>query len=279
MPLAPLNTQVSATALAIAGSVFLLLSVGTATVFGLSTDINALDNFSRDDLQPLLGGYWGPIVLSWLIRGGYLLCILATLLLYMHPLRSCLAEMMWPDATGACEDDLQSSDVPAAAGDAAADNALAATDAGVAPTTGTAGSAGNGNTSTGVAMSHATVEAAAAAGTGGDKVHGCCNGQEQQHTEDKQLTSMKLQRAAGSHQQWQQLEQANYYPLTYGLLAAMVLTAVLVTDIYEAVSAVGDLASTVQAFVVPGGWLGRPVGCLAGYVVLHTCKGCTSAAL
>lgn len=51
---------------------------------------------------------------------------------------------------------------------------------------------------------------------------------------------------------WQDLEQTTYYPLTYGLLAAMVLAAVAVTNIFQAVSAVGNIASTMQAFIVPG---------------------------
>jgi Transmembrane amino acid transporter protein len=43
-----------------------------------------------------------------------------------------------------------------------------------------------------------------------------------------------------------------YVPLTYGILLAAVATAVLVPDIWAALSVVGDLASTIQAFVVPG---------------------------
>ncbi|WIA21170.1 hypothetical protein OEZ86_005042 [Tetradesmus obliquus] len=49
-----------------------------------------------------------------------------------------------------------------------------------------------------------------------------------------------------------EIESKNYPLLTYGILASTVATAVLVPDIWAALSIVGDLASTVQAFVVPG---------------------------
>eukprot|EP00878_Enallax_costatus_P026936 GHUV01028951.1.p1 GENE.GHUV01028951.1~~GHUV01028951.1.p1 ORF type:complete len:247 (+),score=76.73 GHUV01028951.1:660-1400(+) len=48
-----------------------------------------------------------------------------------------------------------------------------------------------------------------------------------------------------------ELESKHYTVLTYGILASTVATAVLVPDIWAALSIVGDLASTVQAFVVP----------------------------
>jgi amino acid permease len=48
-----------------------------------------------------------------------------------------------------------------------------------------------------------------------------------------------------------EIEQKHYTVLTYGILASTVATAVLVPDIWAALSIVGDLASTVQAFVVP----------------------------
>jgi hypothetical protein len=44
-----------------------------------------------------------PCCTAWLyccplyVIAGYLLSLLASLLLYMHPLRGCLAEMLWPD--------------------------------------------------------------------------------------------------------------------------------------------------------------------------------------
>eukprot|EP00882_Tetradesmus_deserticola_P009078 GHRQ01009577.1.p4 GENE.GHRQ01009577.1~~GHRQ01009577.1.p4 ORF type:complete len:133 (+),score=81.44 GHRQ01009577.1:773-1171(+) len=49
-----------------------------------------------------------------------------------------------------------------------------------------------------------------------------------------------------------QIEARHYPLLTYGILASTLATAVLVPDIWAALSIVGDLASTMQAFVVPG---------------------------
>jgi hypothetical protein len=45
---------------------------------------------------------------------------------------------------------------------------------------------------------------------------------------------------------WQQQEQRWYYVLTYGLLTGMVMVAVAASNIWEVLSAVGDLASTIQ---------------------------------
>lgn len=41
-------------------------------------------------------------------------------------------------------------------------------------------------------------------------------------------------------QRWQQAEQQWYYLLTYGLLAAMVLVAIAVPNIWTALSAIGE---------------------------------------
>jgi hypothetical protein len=46
------------------------------------------------------------------------------------------------------------------------------------------------------------------------------------------------------------IEAANYVPLTYGILASTIATAVLVPDIWAALSIVGDLASTMQVRVI-----------------------------
>jgi hypothetical protein len=52
--------------------------------------------------------------------------------------------------------------------------------------------------------------------------------------------------AAAGLASWQQQEQQWYCLLTYGLLAGMVLVAVAASNIWEVLSAVGDLASTMQ---------------------------------
>lgn len=202
----PLCTaQVIAVALALSAGIFLVLSVGAAAAFGPDISVNVLSNFSVQGLEPLLG-WRGAVALSATLQGGYFVCILATLLLYMHPLRGCLAELLWPDAP--CEFDTQDrrQQQPVAAAGSSS-GAAAAAAASIQP-------------------QDKQQHAGPAAGPGGG--------------------------GSSSSSTWRQLEQANYYALTYGLLAAMVLVAVSVSNIYEAVSAVGDLAGTVQAFVIPG---------------------------
>jgi hypothetical protein len=54
------------------------------------------------------------------------------------------------------------------------------------------------------------------------------------------------------------IEQKFYAPITYGILASTVATAVLVPDIWAALSIVGDLASTMQVGGEPHGG-----GCMA----------------
>jgi hypothetical protein len=186
--------QVVAAALSIACAIFLLLSVGATIAFGPSTDVNVLSNFSIEGLEPLLGWYTAA-VLSWAVRGGYLVCILATLLLYMHPLRSCLAQMLWPEP-----------DRPS---------------------------------------SHTAGPDIATASSDNEQQQSQQQPQQSPHPESSSVM-------APERRLWQDLEQAVYYPLTYGLLAGIVLAAVAVTNIYQAVSFVGDIASTVQAFIVPG---------------------------
>lgn len=217
--------QVVAVALGISGSIFLVLSVGAAVAFGPSTDINALNNFSTAGLEPFLG-WRAALLFSWVVRGGYLLCILATLLLFMHPLRSCLAQMLWPTPR-ACSSSSGSS------------SALAtAVQPGGQEPVGAAGQQQQPAELTDPLLQQQQQPCGP---------RGCS----EQQVDEVSDTSTEAA-AAAPRQLWQDLEQAVYYPLTYGLLAAMVLTAVAVTNLFQAVSAVGDIASTTQAFIVPG---------------------------
>lgn len=248
--------QVVGLALSISGGNFLLLSVGAAVAFGPATDVNVLNNFSIEGLQPLLG--WQlSVVVSWVVRGGYLLCILATLLLYMHPLRGCLAQMMWPEPDrphAAFEEEAVQGHDTAAVSDTEPGPFCS-----TSGNTTTASAAGGGNY-----QDHGAVMLPGAA----DQSLPAASSSAQLHQQHQQHPKLEHKGIAGQQRQeqrqaeagpsssgprlWQVLEQATYYPLTYGLLAAMVLVAVLVRNIYQAVSAVGDIASTTQAFIVPG---------------------------
>lgn len=228
------HVQVVAVAISMAGCIFLTLSVGAAVAFGPATDVNMLENLSIAGLEPLLGSWRLAVAVSWVVRGGYLVCILATLLLFMHPLRSCLAQMLWPEPTYKPDAGVGAGLQTQAPVEAAAVEAVAPTDvpsAVVGATSDAAAAAVDGN-----AASSSTGAAAA----------------QQVQQQQQQQPPLPCQQGQQQQQMWQVLEQSTYYPLTYGLLAAMVLVAVIVTNIYVALSAVGDIASTMQAFIVPG---------------------------
>lgn len=254
MRLCALLVQVVGLALSISGSNFLLLSVGAAVAFGPAIDINVLNNFSIEGLQPLLGCQLS-VVVSWVVRGGYLLCILATLLLYMHPLRGCLAQMLWPEP----DRPHATSEAGAVQGHGTAIHtaAVSNTEPGVlcssSGSTATASAAGSGSHPGAVVLPGVAPRSLPAASSSAQP-HQQHPKLEHEGIAEQQQEQQQAEAgpSPSGPQLWQVLEQATYYPLTYGLLAAMVLVAVLVRNIYQAVSAVGDIASTTQAFIVPG---------------------------
>ncbi|WIA19762.1 hypothetical protein OEZ85_005676 [Tetradesmus obliquus] len=281
-------------ALGVSFGVYWTLSVGAAAAFGEDVEVNVLNNLSVSGLQPLVGPALARL-LSWGIRGGYLLSLLASLLLYMHPLRGCLAEMLWPeDALVAFTSHLNTAAAAAAnsaAGSAQVANSSSGTYAvlpgpqqqqqqqqadhnpiddsrvllsfdsmdqpafgswapgflfrrssrsGEAASTAAAApgwfsrlsAASGASSSSGAAATPANLSGAGAAAAAG--------------------TASNAAAAVRGPLRWQQQEQRWYYVLTYGLLAGMVVVAVAASNIWEVLSAVGDLASTIQAFVVPG---------------------------
>lgn len=273
---------VAAAALAIVACIFLMLSFGAALAFGPELDINALSNFTEEGMAPFVGLELAR-VLSWVIRGGYLVALLANLLLYMHPLRAYIAEIMWPEKVGSTAGNEQQQTLMAgcsSSGVAPVSNVpvqQAATDGTkhsrcfpaqaqpgeVAETAAFESAAGSYNSTDGLAIvgdfegnAIEVVDAADSkpaavlhrSGMGiampGDvqtAVNGCVN----EVIVTTPLPAKVLLR-------WQKNEQRWYYPLTYGLLVALIMMAILVPNIWQALSAIGDLASTVQAFVIPG---------------------------
>jgi hypothetical protein len=215
------HLQVVAVALTISCVVFIMLAFGTGFAFGPGTDVNVLNNFSIEGLEPLWGWH-AAVAFSWVVRGGYLLCILATLLLYMHPLRSCLAQILWPQPESSMRE-LPDTALPATVVQAAAAGAAAA-----AATESSSQQCPLGTVATAEGQ------------------------QPQQQLAAHAGPQVSYTSGLSDRHLWQDLEQALYFPLTYGLLSAMVLAAVVVVNIYQAVSAVGDIASTMQAFIVPG---------------------------
>jgi hypothetical protein len=235
---------VVAIALSISASVFVALSVGSSLAFGIDQlETNVLNNFSAEDLAPFVGHAWGE-VMSWLIRGGYLVSVLGSLLLYMYPLRSCVAEVIWGAGYPRATSTVSEGNASGLSG-SCDDHAVA-----------TAAAAGNYNsyaTLEGSTVCSSSIESVDATvmlsvGSSGSWIGG--------FTEDP-ATVHEMESVASMEQQqqqlrWQNPEQQWYYTLTYGLLVCMVLVAVLVPSIWSALSLIGDLACTTQAFMLPG---------------------------
>jgi hypothetical protein len=85
---------VLAAALAVAAAVFTTLCVGAAAAFGPALQVNVLSNLSIDAMAPLLGAR-GAAAASLAVQVGYCISLMASLLLYFHPLRTALAEIIW----------------------------------------------------------------------------------------------------------------------------------------------------------------------------------------
>ncbi|KAF6259971.1 hypothetical protein COO60DRAFT_1509520 [Scenedesmus sp. NREL 46B-D3] len=284
---------VIALALAVSVVIYCTLSVGAVMAFGTAVEVNVMNNMSVLGLEPLVGPGLARL-LSWSIRGGYLISLLASLLLYMHPLRGCLAEVLWPeDATPV---HTHSAAAPAA-GSRTADSAgsgaprrtsaspsavpglqqqqqqqqqqdhnpiddsrvLLSFDSMDSPAFGSwqpgfifrrPSASRSGSATPTASAPYPRARLGAGSGTSSRAV-----------TPGAPAAGTAYSSAAaadgdGAGQQglarWQRQEQRWYYLLTYGLLGGMVLVAVSASNIWEVLSAVGDLASTIQAFVVPG---------------------------
>jgi hypothetical protein len=231
---------VVAVALAISASVFLCLSVGASLAFGLEElEANVLNNFSADELAPMVGHVWGDVV-SWVIRGGYLVSVLGSLLLYMYPLRSCLAEVIWGSDDGTVVVRAQSLTGGLVtcqfAGKCLTGQCLTA-----------ALSAEEASMHSSSSVDAAMVVSMGSNGSWTDNANAVETGQMREAIPREGYTRQQQQQP-----RWQQLEQRWYFTLTYGLLLCMVLAAVLVPSIWSALSLIGDLACTTQAFMLPG---------------------------
>jgi hypothetical protein len=254
---------VIATALGMVVCIFLLLSVGASVAFGLEVDPNVLNNISEAGMTPLLGPVLADI-LSLVIRGGYMMSLVANLLLYVHPLRSYISEMIWPepddDSTSTTADRVVHIDwaqCPVNEHDVAAGSSPKAADL-ITRTTGAAPAAGPQVITAAAAVDTlpaVIVDDLAAVQTApvfqiDPEDHG--QQQQQGYVVAADPTEPSTGPAAPPLLRWQQQEQRWYYLLTYALLAIISMCAVCVPNIWAALSAIGDLASTIQAFVIPG---------------------------
>ncbi|GBF90578.1 amino acid transporter [Raphidocelis subcapitata] len=194
---------VLALALVVAAAVFTTLCVGGALAFGASLEINVLSNLSIEEMAPLLGQR-PAVAASLLVQIGYCISLLASLLLYMHPLRTSVAEMIWAEEEGAAP-----------------------------PPT----AASHGHGGEGAAPAAGAAATAAAAEVGGGIEGGAGGG-----------GAAEVRGAARAAA----MEARHYYVLTYGLLALATLAAISVPDIWSALSWIGNLCASVEAFIVPG---------------------------
>ncbi|KAI8473728.1 MAG: hypothetical protein J3K34DRAFT_518668 [Monoraphidium minutum] len=90
----------SGAALGLALALYLAFSVGACLAFGPGLTANALSSFSADALGPLLGGPRAGRAAAAGLQASYLLIVLSSLVLFVHPLRTAVAEMIW-DGRGA----------------------------------------------------------------------------------------------------------------------------------------------------------------------------------
>ncbi len=155
--------------------------------------MNLLSNMYTEGMAPIVGQRAAQ-ALNLIVRGGYLVCLLGSFLLFMFPLRTTLAEVLARDSSGSSGSGRSNSsrrDI----------NGLQGSISDVGPVPEAAGTDPTGT---------------ASADTAADK-----------------------------------LVARHFYSLTYGLLLLIVAAAVFVPNIWAALSLVGDVASTVEGFIVP----------------------------
>jgi hypothetical protein len=214
---------VVALALTVAAAVFASISFGTALAFGPDLQVNVLNNLFADSLEPLLGATWAAVATA-AVRGGYLLSLLGSTLLYVYPLRTCLAQLLCScyDMLGGA---LGSSSSSSSSGRSRGHGHLPA--AGAPPDTAAVAAAAA------VADEEALEQpllTPSSPGNPSPRTHG---------------DMLEPTNAAA-------FEDRYFYLLTYTLIAAAAAVAVLVPNIWVALSAIGDIATTVEAFIVPG---------------------------
>lgn len=218
-------------------------------------------------------------LLSWSIRGGYALALLASFLLYMQPLRASVAELIWAKEAGAP----QAGTRPRLADDEATPGLLPVVGGPLQysrsdPGRGTSNSSGSISSmrasAPGSAFAAPGVQAAAAAAgvqlgaadaaaaASAARVLSACDSFDNPRAGS--FSRIHFGRHAGSlhaaaqqqpqhpEQQpppaaWQVAEQRWYFPLTYGLLVVMVVLATAVPNIWVALSAIGEFRCCLQA--------------------------------
>jgi len=275
---------VCAAALGAALTIYLVLSVGACLAFGYATQADVLVNFSVAAMTPLLGGRGAAVAAALAVQGCYAVTIMASFALFVHPLRTAVAELIWDrDGESGADGDagavgVNGLDSSVLNGGAAAHHAAG----------GGGGGVEGGSSSSVIADTEAASAAASAVRGGVDEL-------------DAAVKGPAGSSAAAAGGRVAAMEARHYLLLTYSILAAATLTAILVpsewlpgvgggrliwracgrrpplinlpsqrhppplphhgnqpthsqkqTDVWKALAAIGNTAASIQAFIVPG---------------------------
>lgn len=82
-------------ALGVALAVYQVLAVGACLAFGGDLQANVLTNFNVRAMAPLLGSTTAAAAAAVAVQGGYAVTVTASFVLFVHPLRTSLAELIW----------------------------------------------------------------------------------------------------------------------------------------------------------------------------------------
>ena len=248
-------------ALLFAAGCFLTMSVGTGLAFGSDLDANVLNNLFVEGMEGLIG-HSAAVTATLVVRGGYLLSLLGSVLLYMFPLRTCTAELVCRIAM-TVSPSRSSSLVLAAAVPGAEAEALPAAEAAEVQAAATAPAAAAADKDM-LASVRNGVEQSRKTGTEGELLlagNAAAHSQQlEMRVEEGAAGARPLGAAATTEESEREgfqattvdFEQRWFYSLTYGLLLSATAVAIGVPNIWTALSAIGDCATTVEAFIVPG---------------------------
>lgn len=202
-----------ATALGASLIIYLVLSIGACLAFGAATTSDVLLNFSVEAMTRLLGGRAAAVAASLAVQGGYVVAVMASFALFVHPLRTAIAELLFDRSTGSsggqgamrAEEAVEEGRQQMAATDGAQPRQPTAIVTAVAAG---AASTSSGDTES-LALQHALL--------GADKA-----------LLDKASAGSSGDAAGSSSERVKEMEARHYVKLTYGILAVVTLVAICV---------------------------------------------------
>ena len=253
--------------LAVAAATYVVLALGSVLAFGEVVDGNVLNNMFAESMAPLIGKPAAELA-TGIVRGGYLISLLGSALLYMYPLRTCLSEVICssssssaPSSSSKKEEEEQHSFL-AKAESSSISSKLASASSGASSTDIAVVIVQEGTYATSAAAvtaADATLSLNAAMGAPADpsKTTEAIDSSEMEFAKEPTPPAAAAEGHAAAAvaveaTAAQAFEARHFLLLTYSLLTAGVLVAALVPNIWVALSVIGDCASTLEAFIVPG---------------------------